>query len=113
MPVAMLCAALGDPTRAALVERLARGPASLSELAAPHAMTLTAVRKHVGVLVDAGWVERRKRGRVVTCRLRAEPLGELEAWLTDRRTFWTSTVDRLGAALDSELHPELAPEGAS
>ncbi len=101
--IAVLCAALGDPTRAGLVERLARGPASLSELAAPYDMTLTAVRKHVGVLVDAGWVERRKQGRVVTCRLRPEPLGELEGWLTDRRTFWTSALDRLDTALDTAL----------
>ena len=100
MSVAELCAALGDPTRAALVERLARGPASLSELAAPYDMTLTGVRKHVGVLVDAGWVERRKHGRVVTCRLRPEPLAELEGWLTDRRSFWTQAADRLGAVLD-------------
>ncbi len=99
MSVAALCAALGDPTRAALVERLAQGPASLSELAAPYAMTLTAIRKHVGVLEDAGWVERSKQGRVVTCRLRPEPLGELEGWLRDRRTFWTAALDRL----DKEL----------
>ena len=102
MAVALLFAALGDPTRAAMVERLSRGPASISELAAPHAMTLTAARKHLGVLVDAGWVERRKRGRVVTCRLRPEPFSELEGWLTDRRTFWTSALHRLGAALDEE-----------
>jgi len=100
--VAVLCAALGDPTRAALVERLAEGPASLSDLAAPYAMTLTAIRKHVGVLEDAGWVERRKRGRVVTCRLRPEPFAELEGWLGDRRTFWTSALDRL----DDELKKE-------
>jgi DNA-binding transcriptional ArsR family regulator len=99
VPVATLCAALGDPTRAALVERLARGPASLSELAAPYAMSLTAVRKHVGVLADAGWVERTKRGRVVTCRLRPEPLDELAGWLTDRRTFWTAALDRLDTAI--------------
>jgi DNA-binding transcriptional ArsR family regulator len=103
MTVATLCAALGDPTRAGLVERLAQGPASLSELAAPYDMSLTAVRKHVGVLVDAGWVDRRKSGRVVTCRLRAEPLVELETWLTDRRRFWTSALDRLGNALGAEL----------
>jgi DNA-binding transcriptional ArsR family regulator len=103
MSVAVLCAALGDPTRAELVERLATGPASLSELAAPYAMTLTAVSKHVAVLVDAGWVERRKQGRVVTCRLRPEPLGELESWLTDRRTFWTSAIERLGSAIDSDI----------
>jgi DNA-binding transcriptional ArsR family regulator len=100
--VAVLCAALGDPTRAGLVERLARGPASLSELAAPYAMSLTAVRKHVGVLEDAGWVERRKRGRVVTCRLRPEPLAELEGWLADRRTFWTAALDRLDSSLESD-----------
>jgi DNA-binding transcriptional ArsR family regulator len=100
--VAVLCAALGDPTRAALVERLAQGPASLSELAAPYDMTLTAIRKHVGVLADAGWVERHKHGRVVTCRLRPEPLGELEAWLGDRRTFWTAALDRLGSSLEGE-----------
>jgi DNA-binding transcriptional ArsR family regulator len=100
--VAVLCAALGDPTRAELVERLAEGPASLSQLAAPYDMTLTAVRKHVGVLVEAGWVERTKRGRVVTCRLRPEPLRELEGWLSDRRTFWTEAIDRLGTALSKE-----------
>lgn len=103
MTVATLCAALGDPTRAGLVERLARGPASLSELAAPYDMSLTAVRKHVGVLVDAGWVDRRKSGRVVTCRLRPEPLAELESWLTDRRAFWTAALDRLDTALSTDL----------
>ena len=103
MTVATLCAALGDPTRTGLVERLAQGPASLSELAAPYDMTLTAVRKHVGVLVDAGWVERHKTGRVVTCRLRAEPLTELESWLTDRRAFWVAALDRLDTALDSPI----------
>ncbi|HCB02843.1 MAG TPA: transcriptional regulator [Nocardioides bacterium] len=101
--VAVLCAALGDPTRTGLVERLARGPASLSELAAPYDMSLTAISKHVGVLVDAGWVERRKQGRVVTCRLRAEPLHELEGWLTDRQAFWTAALDRLDTALDTAL----------
>ncbi len=103
MTVAALCAALGDPTRAGLVERLAQGPASLSELAAPYAMTLTAIRKHVGVLEDAGWVERRKHGRVVTCRLRPEPLGELEDWLGDRKTFWTAALDRLDRSIEEEL----------
>ena len=102
MTVAILCAALGDPTRAGLVERLSRGPASLSELAAPYDMTLTAVRKHVGVLADAGWLERTKHGRVVTCRLRPEPLDELSGWLTDRRAFWTSALDRLDGVLEKE-----------
>ena len=102
MTVAVLCAALGDPTRAALVERLAQAPASLSELAAPHDMTLTAIRKHIGVLEGAGWLERHKHGRVVICRLRPEPLGELEGWLSDRRAFWTAALDRLGSSLEGE-----------
>jgi DNA-binding transcriptional ArsR family regulator len=100
--VATLCAALGDPTRAGLVERLAGGPASLSELAAPYDMSLTAVSKHVGVLVEAGWVARHKRGRVVTCSLRPEPLDELAGWLTDRRTFWTAALDRLDTTLGGD-----------
>jgi DNA-binding transcriptional ArsR family regulator len=103
MAVDVLCSALGDPTRAGMVERLTRGPASMSELAAPYAMSLTAARKHVGVLVDAGWVERRKTGRVVTCRLRPEPFGELEGWLTDRRAFWTGALDRLDSVLEGDL----------
>ena len=93
--IATVAAALGDPTRAGMVERLAQGPATMSELAAPYDMTLTAARKHVGVLVDAGWVERRKHGRVVTCTLRPEPLAELEEWARDHRRFWTAALDRL------------------
>jgi DNA-binding transcriptional ArsR family regulator len=103
MTVAILCSAIGDPTRAAMVERLSGGPASMSELAAPFAMTLTAARKHVEVLVDAGWVERRKHGRVVTCRLLPGPLRELEDWLTDRRTFWTAALDRLDLTFEGDL----------
>lgn len=99
MPVDSLCAALGDPTRLSLVTRLSHGPLSLSELAAPYAMSLTAVRKHVGVLESAGWVARSKSGRVVTCRLRPEPFAELERWLTSNRAFWTSALDRLESSL--------------
>ena len=103
MAIAVLCSAIGDPTRAAMVERLSGGPATMSELAAPFPMTLTAARKHVEILVDAGWVERRKRGRVVTCRLLPEPLRELEDWLTDRRAFWTAALDRLDLVLEGDL----------
>ncbi len=99
MTIAALCAALSDPTRVDLVERLAHAPASLSALAAPYDMTLTAVRKHVGVLEDAGLVSRHKEGRVVACTLRPEPLEELAGWLTDRRSFWTGALDRLDSTL--------------
>ena len=99
MPVDVLCAALGDPTRAGLVETLARGPASLSALATPYSMSLTAVRKHVAVLEAAGWVSRSKTGRVVTCSLNREPFAELERWLTSNRAFWSGALDRLETSL--------------
>lgn len=99
MPIDVLCAALGDPTRAGLVETLSRGPASLSDLAAPYAMSLTAVRKHLGVLEAAGWVSRSKSGRVVTCTLNPEPFAELERWLTSNRAFWSAALDRLETSL--------------
>jgi DNA-binding transcriptional ArsR family regulator len=98
--VAALCAAIGDPTRVSLVTRLAAsGPLSLSELAAPYPMSLTAVRKHVGVLEAAGWLTRSKSGRVVTCTLRPEPFAELSSWLTSNRAFWSGALDRLESSL--------------
>ena len=87
--------ALADPTRLAMVERLSRGEATMGELAAPHRITLPAVTKHVGVLVDAGLVQRRKAGRTVVCALRPEALSEVQAWLGDLTAYWNSTVDRL------------------
>lgn len=87
--------ALADPTRRAVLARLARGPATVGELAAPHAMSLPAVTKHVGVLVDAGLVRRRKEGRTVVCSLAPEGLAEAEAWVQDLTSFWDATLDRL------------------
>jgi len=78
-----------------MVERLSRGEATMGELAAPHRITLPAVTKHVGVLVDAGLVQRRKAGRTVVCALRPEALSEVQAWLGDLTAYWNSTVDRL------------------
>lgn len=101
--MSIVCAAIGDPTRLGLVERLAAGPASLSALAEPYPMTLTAVRKHVAILTKAGWVEQHKQGRVVTCRLRPEPLTELERWASDMHAFWTGALDRLDAAIAGGL----------
>jgi DNA-binding transcriptional ArsR family regulator len=93
--------ALADPTRLAMVERLSRGEATMGELAAPHRITLPAVTKHVGVLVDAGLVQRRKAGRTVVCALRPEALSEVQAWLGDLTAYWNSTVDRLEEFLRS------------
>ncbi|HEY0616134.1 MAG TPA: metalloregulator ArsR/SmtB family transcription factor [Kribbella sp.] len=87
--------ALADPTRLAIVTRLSRGESTMGELAAPHDLTLPAMTKHVGVLVDAGMVTRRKVGRTVVCTLRPEALSEVQAWLGDLTAYWNSTIDRL------------------
>jgi DNA-binding transcriptional ArsR family regulator len=95
MPLTSTFAALADPTRLAIVTRLSRGEATMGELAAPHRITLPAMTKHVGVLVDAGMVKRRKVGRTVVCSLRPESLSEVEAWLGDLTAYWNTTIDRL------------------
>ena len=95
MPLTTTFGALADPTRLAIVSRLSRGEATMGELAAPHRITLPAMTKHVGVLVDAGMVERRKIGRTVVCSLRPESLSEVLAWLGDLTAYWNTTIDRL------------------
>ncbi len=92
--------ALADPTRRQIVERLAQGEATLSELAAPHEMSMPAIMKHVGKLADAGLVNRSKTGRVVTCSLNPEPLGEASRWLNENLTFWNGRLDALGEFID-------------
>ncbi|MBE8521424.1 helix-turn-helix transcriptional regulator [Amycolatopsis sp. H6(2020)] len=101
--------ALGDRTRRALVERLVRGPASVSELAEPLTMSLAAVVQHLQVLETAGIVRSEKVGRVRTCRIEPEMLRAGEHWLGRRRTTWESTLDRLG---DFLAGPETA-EGST
>ena len=87
--------ALADPTRLAIVGRLGHGEATMGELAAPHRITPPAITKHVGVLVDAGLVSRRRVGRTVVCALRPEAISEVEQWLSDLTSYWNRTVDRL------------------
>lgn len=94
--------ALSDPTRRAIVDRLSRGEATISELAAPHEMSLPAFTKHIGILVDAGVITRRKVGRTVTCALSPLPLDEADAWITDVRKFWNASLDRLEDLLTKE-----------
>jgi DNA-binding transcriptional ArsR family regulator len=88
--------ALADPSRRVMVERLSRGPASVSELAEPLPMSLPAVIQHLQVLEASGLVRSEKIGRVRTCRI--EPLGmrPVEQWITERRTSWERRLDRLG-----------------
>jgi DNA-binding transcriptional ArsR family regulator len=91
--------ALSDPTRRAIVERLGRGPASVSQLAQPFAMSLPAVLQHVGVLEGSGLVTSEKVGRVRTCKIDGAALSVAGRWIQERRGSWERRFDRLGAVL--------------
>src|SRR4051794_33887303 len=91
--------ALADPTRRAVVERLAKSPAVVSELAAPFAMTLPSLMQHLRVLEDAGVVTSEKHGRVRTVSLRPGALDVLHLWLGEQRTRAERRADRLGVHL--------------
>lgn len=91
--------ALADPTRRAMVERLSRGPAPVSELARPLPMSLPAALQHLGVLEAAGLVRSEKLGRVRTCRIEPPGLGLAEQWINARRIEWERRLDRLGEYL--------------
>jgi DNA-binding transcriptional ArsR family regulator len=97
-------AALSDETRRGVLAQLGRGDASISELAGAFRMTLTGMRKHVGVLEQAGLVTTAKAGRVRTCRLGPRRLDEELAWLEGYRRQWAARFDRLDALL-AELAP--------
>jgi DNA-binding transcriptional ArsR family regulator len=88
-------AAIADPTRRAIVDRLARGPARISDVAADFPMTLTGFCKHVRILERAGLVRRKRRGRENTLRLQPEPLRDVAEWVLQYREFWTARLDRL------------------
>jgi DNA-binding transcriptional ArsR family regulator len=91
--------ALGDPTRRAIVERLSEGPVSVSALAGPLQITLTAVAQHLQVLEECDLARTEKTGRVRTCRLEAAGFAVLEQWVKDRRSLWEKRLDRLGELL--------------
>lgn len=87
--------ALADRSRRSMLARLTRGPASVSELAAPLEMSLTAVLQHLKVLEDAGLVATEKVGRTRTCTLATDQLRDLEGWVSAQRTDWENRLDRL------------------
>lgn len=93
-------AALADPARRTIVERLASGPATVSELAKPLPMSLPAVMLHLKVLEESGMVKSEKIGRVRTCRIDPAMLSQAEIWVAERRAMWERNLDRLGAYLD-------------
>lgn len=101
-------AALGHPTRRAILIRLGAGEARLSDLAEPFDMSQTAVSKHVRVLSDAGLVTVERRGRVRHCRLEAAPMADAVRWLEDFRGLWAANLDQL-----DDLLAEMKKDGAT
>jgi DNA-binding transcriptional ArsR family regulator len=87
--------ALADPTRRAVLGRLARGSASVSELAKPFDMALPSFLKHIRLLEESGWIQTRKEGRVRTCAIEEKAYAVVEAWLSEQRALWEGRTDRL------------------
>jgi DNA-binding transcriptional ArsR family regulator len=99
-PLNEIFGALADPTRRAILARLALGETSVGELAEPFEMSLPAVSKHLGVLETAGLVQREKQGRVRRCQLDSRPLEAAAGWIEDYRRFWESQLDSLARYLE-------------
>lgn len=100
-----LFSVLSDPTRRAVLERLMRGPATVSDLAAPHDIALPTFLRHLKVLEDSGLVRSAKKGRVRTCHIEAAPLTAAEDWLNRQRRVWEARLDRLDALVLSLEEP--------
>lgn len=96
--------ALADPSRRRMIERLSRGPATVSELAAPLPMSLPSVVQHLGILQASGLIRSEKVGRVRTCQLEPDALTSAGDWISARRLAWERRLDRLGDFLTE--HPE-------
>ena len=109
-PLSATFAALADPTRRAILARLASGESSVTEIARPFEMSLPAVSKHLKVLERAGLVARGRRAQWRPCRLEAGPLKEVDDWVERYRTFWEERFDRLDDYLrdlqDKEKHDD-------
>lgn len=98
-------AALADPTRRAILTRLASGEASVGDLARPFRISRPAISKHLRVLERAGLVTRTRDGRVSRCRLNAAPMRTAAEWVARYRRFWEGRLDRLASYLESENEP--------
>jgi DNA-binding transcriptional ArsR family regulator len=98
-PIDVVFHALSDANRRAMIDRLLDGPASVSELAAPLAVSLPAVVQHLHVLEASGVVRSHKVGRVRTCEIEPLALGTAERWISERRAAWEARLDRLGEFL--------------
>src|SRR5206468_2422633 len=111
-PLSTTFAALADPTRRAILARLASGEASVTELAEPFAMTLPAVTKHLKVLQRAGLITQGRKAQWRPCRLEAQPLREVSDWVEQYRRFWDESFDRLDVYLKELQEREKQNEGS-
>jgi DNA-binding transcriptional ArsR family regulator len=107
LPLDRVFLALADPSRRSMVERLSRGPASVTDLAEPLPMSLPAVLQHLQVLEESGVVRSKKIGRVRTCRIEVAALQSAEHWIKQRRAGWERRLDRLGAYLEEGSDPTI------
>jgi DNA-binding transcriptional ArsR family regulator len=105
--LSVIFSALADPTRRAILARLADGPATVNEIAEPFDMTLPAVSKHLKVLERAGLISRGREAQWRPCKLEAEPLREATEWMSHYRRFWEGSFDKL----DAHLRRLMADEG--
>ncbi|MFC5862689.1 ArsR/SmtB family transcription factor [Acidicapsa dinghuensis] len=110
-PLSLTFAALADPTRRAILARLATGETSVTELAEPFQMSMPAVSKHLKVLERAGLITRGRSAQWRPCRLEAAPLQSIAAWVEEYRQFWEQSFDRLDSYL--EQIQQLSPETGS
>lgn len=101
-PMSLVFHALSDANRRAMIDRLLDGPASVSELAAPLAISLPAVVQHLHVLEAGGVVRSQKVGRVRTCEIEPLALSTAERWISERRATWEARLDRLGGFLSRD-----------
>ncbi|MEO8244947.1 MAG: metalloregulator ArsR/SmtB family transcription factor [bacterium] len=98
--------ALADPTRRAVLSRLAKGPAQVTELAQPHGMGLSSFMKHLRVLEADGMITTEKIGRVRTCRVNADRMAAAETWLAGQRALWQASADRLADYVETHLNKD-------
>jgi DNA-binding transcriptional ArsR family regulator len=104
--LSVVFSALADPTRRAILARLAEGPATVNEIAEPFDMTLPAVSKHLKVLERAGLISRGREAQWRPCKLEAEPLREATEWMSHYRRFWEGSFDKLDAHLKSLMNDQ-------
>ncbi len=106
-------AALADPTRRSILERLSRGEATVTQVAEPLEMSLPAVSKHLRVLESAGLMNRRRMGRTHYLELNPEPMRKAREWIDFYRRFWEGSLDSLANYLENEIEPENGNSGSS